>query len=81
MAQMRDEHVARKLQKHDSACIAQTPEGWGKCDCDWPERVHNTLLILKTIRVSERRECERIAREAGSARAADMIRDRDQNDD
>jgi hypothetical protein len=76
MPAMRDEHVARKLQPHDSSCA-----GEDRCSCDWPERVYNTLLILKTIRSSERQACEAISRVCGSARAADKIRDRAKDDD
>jgi hypothetical protein len=72
---MTDWEVAKRIHKHGPDCWFE------RCVCDYPERVHNTFLVLRTVRLSERKACEDIARECGGARAADRIRDRVLNDD
>ena len=80
-----DLEVAQKLQQHTEACVdgAWSPGALDgpNCRCDWEERVFNTFLVLRMIRHSERRACEKITRFSGGARAADKIRDRDNEDE
>ena len=82
---MTDLEVAARIHQHyfkrPMACDKLVHPAGGKCTCDYAERVRNTFLILRTIRVAERAECEAIARTSGGARAADMIRDRVKDDD
>ena len=80
-----DYEVAKAIHGHlfkrPRACEAIVHPVDGKCNCDWLERVQNTFLVLRAIRLAERKDCEAIARVSGSARAADLIRDREKDDD
>lgn len=77
MGMLKDQDVAERLQLHQWGCEIDFT---GKCTCDWADRVYNTFVLLRTIRATERKACEEIAREVGSARAADRIRDREKDD-
>jgi hypothetical protein len=80
-----DYEVAKALHGHQfrrvTACDKLIHPADGECNCGWLERVQNTFLVLRAIRLAERKDCEAIARVSGGARAADMIRDRDKDDD
>lgn len=82
---MTDYEIAKRIHAHrpsaPRACDVIVHPVDGVCTCDYDERVRNTFLILRAIRYAERKACERISREHGGARAADMIRDRDKDDD
>lgn len=69
-----DWEIAQKLQKHGELC------GPDDCHCDYLERVQNTFFVLRALREKERGDCEKIARECGSDKVADRIRDRRMSD-
>ena len=80
-----DYEVAKALHDHrykrSVTCDLLVHPVDGQCSCDYDERVRNTFLVLRAVRIAERQACENITREHGGARAADMIRDRDKDDD